>query len=138
MTHVQGLRAAAAAAAAAVLLGACGGGGGGPALSHAQLVARAGGLCRDARTKATNLNPSSPDYIQKAIAQAEDLVRQLSGLTPSPADADSYMTMLDAFDKAIADVGQGDFKDAAAQQTTFVHAADRLGLSDCTNAALGG
>ena len=138
MTNTR-MRRAAAVTAVAGLLAACGrgGGGGGPALTHGQFVSKANALCRDATEKAKNLDPSSPDYIQKAIAAAGNLLAELKDLNPPATDAGTFRSMLDAFEKAIADVGKGDFKDAAAQQTTYVHAADKLGLSDCTTAGLG-
>jgi hypothetical protein len=138
MPHVRSVKAVVMTVVAGALVGACSkGGGGGPVLSHSQFVSRANAVCRAATSKAKSLNPSSPDYIQKAIAAAGTLLAQLRDLTPPASDAPTYETMLEAFEKAISDVGKGDFSDAAAQQTTYVHAADKLGLSDCTNAGLG-
>jgi hypothetical protein len=137
MSHLRSVQAVAMFAVAAVLLGACSkGGGGGPVLSHSEFVTKANAVCREAIAKSKSLNPSSPDYVQKAIEAAGTLLAQLRGLTPPASDSPTYDAMLGAFEKAIADVGKGDFKDAAAQQTTYVHAADKLGLSECTSAGL--
>jgi hypothetical protein len=121
----------------ALLLGACGGGGGGQ-LTHQELVSKAGQVCTAAIAKGKSLDPQSPNYIQDALNQAKQLLQDLQALHPSAADASSYDEMTGALQKAIDDVGSGNFGDAAKQQTTYVAAATKLGLTACLQAGVAG
>lgn len=128
----------ATAAAVAFLLGACGGGGGGSELTHSELVSKAGQVCQQAISKSKSLDPTSPNYLQDAIDASRQLLSDLRALHPSSADSSTYNSMVESLQKAIDDVGSGNFSDAAKQQTTYVAAAQKLGLDACLQTGVAG
>ena len=109
-----------------------------PSSPTRELVSNASQVCQTAISKSKSLDPTSPNYIQDAIDAAKQLLSDLEGLHPSSADASTYNSMTDALQKAIDDVGSGNFSDAAKQQTAYVAAAQKLGLDACLQAGVGG